>query len=113
VQLMVKAMEVLAVRMPDVPLMVTVAEPTAAVLLAVSMSTLVPVVGLVANAVVTPLGRSVAASVTLPANPFWPVTVMVYFPEALWATVSEAGEAPSVKLGAGLTFSNTLSVTVE
>ena len=62
VQLMVKAMVVLAVRLPEVPLMVTVAEPTAAVLPAVSVSTLLPVVGLVAKAAVTPLGRPEAAS---------------------------------------------------
>ncbi len=68
VQLMVKARAVLAVRLPEVPLMLTVAEPTAAVPLAVSLSTLVPVVGLVANAAVTPLGRPEAASVTLPGE---------------------------------------------
>jgi hypothetical protein len=82
VQVTVKAMVVLAVRLPDVPLMVTVAAPVATVLLAVSVSTLLPVVGLVAKAAVTPLGRPEAASVTLPVNPFWPVTVMVDFPEA-------------------------------
>ena len=111
-QLMVKATVVLAVRLPEVPLIVTVAVPVAAELLAVSVSTLVPVVGLVANAAVTPLGRPEAASVTLPANPFWPDTVMADFPEAPWATVREAGEVPSVKLGAGLTFSCTLPVAV-
>jgi hypothetical protein len=82
VQLIVKATVVLAVRLPEVPLMVTVAAPMAAVLLAVIVSTLVPVVGLVAKAAVTPLGSPVAASVTLPLNPFWPVTVMVDFPDA-------------------------------
>jgi hypothetical protein len=82
VQLMVSAIVVLAVRLPEVPLMVIVVEPTAAVLLAARVSTLVLVVGFVANAAVTPLGRPEAASVTLPANPFWPVTVMVDFPEA-------------------------------
>jgi hypothetical protein len=82
VHLIVKATVVLAIRLPDVPLMVIVAEPTAAALLAVSVSTLVPVVGLEAKAAVTPLGSAVAASVTLPVNPFWSVTVMVDFPEA-------------------------------
>jgi hypothetical protein len=70
-------MVVVAVRLPEVPLMVTVAVPTVAVLLAVNVSTLVEVVGLVPYATVTPLGRPVAARVTLPVNPFTSVTVMV------------------------------------
>ena len=82
VQVTVKAMVVLAVRLPEVPLMVTVAAPVAAVLLAVRVSTLLPVVGLVAKAALTPLGRPEAARVTLPANPFRPVTAMVDVPDA-------------------------------
>jgi hypothetical protein len=112
VQLTVKAIVVLAVRLPEVPLIVIVAEPAVAVLLAVSVSTLLRVVGFVAKAAMTPLGKLEAARVTLPVNPFWPVTVMVVFPEAPWAILREAGEAPSVKLGDGLTFSCTLAVAV-
>jgi len=70
-------MVVVAVVLPEVPLMVTVAAPVVAVLLAVSVSTLLPVVGLVPKAAVTPLGRPYAASVTLPVNPPVSVTVMV------------------------------------
>jgi len=109
---MVRATVVLAVRLPEVPLMVTVVVPVAAVLLAVRVSTLVPVVGLVPNAAVTPLGRPDAASVTLPANPFLPETVMVVLPDAPWATEREAGEAANVKLGAGLTVKVTFAVAV-
>ena len=109
---MVRTTVVLAVRLPEVPLMVTVAVPVAAVLLAVSVRTLAPVVGLVPNVAVTPLGSPDAASVTLPANPFLPETVMVVFPEAPWATVREAGEAPNVKLGAGFTVKVTFAVAV-
>ena len=112
VQLTVRAIVVLAVRLPEVPLIVTVAVPAVAVLLAVNVSTLLPVVGLVAKVAVTPLGKPEAARATLPVNPFCPVTEMVVFPEAPCATLSEAGEAPSVKLGAGLTFSITLPVAV-
>jgi hypothetical protein len=65
----VRAMVVVAVRLPEVPVMVTVAAPVVAVALAVSVSTLVPVVGFVPKAAVTPLGRPEAASVTLPVNP--------------------------------------------
>jgi hypothetical protein len=73
---------VVAVNVPEVPVIVTVAAPVAAELLAVSVSTLLPVVGLVAKAAVTPLGSPEAASVTLPVNPFWPETAMVDVPDA-------------------------------
>ena len=67
-----------AVRLPEVPLMVTVTgPPTVAVPVAVSVTTLVLVAGLVVNAAVTPLGRPEAERVTLPLNPFAPVTVML------------------------------------
>lgn len=71
------AIVVVAVREPDVPVTVTVAAPVVAVLLAVSVSTLVPVVGLVPNAAVTPLGKPDAARVTLPVKPPTSVTVIV------------------------------------
>jgi hypothetical protein len=73
----VSAMVVVAVSVPEVPVMVTVELPNVAVLLAVNVSTLVLVVGLVANAAVTPVGRPEAARVTLPANGLTSVTVMV------------------------------------
>jgi len=112
VQLIVNAMVVLEVRLPEVPLIVTVTVPVVAVPDAVRVSVLVPDVALGENAAVTPLGRPEAASVTLPLNPFWPDTVMADFPEAPWASVSEVGDAPSVKLGAGLTRSDTLPAAV-
>ena len=73
----VNAMVVLAVRPPEVPVMVTVDVPVVAELLAVRVSTLDPVVGFVPNDAVTPLGKPDAARVTLPLNPFAPVTVIV------------------------------------
>ena len=78
----VRAMVVVALRRPEVPEMVTVTgPPTVAVLLAVSVSTLEPVVGLVAKAAVTPSGRGAgAARVTLPVNPPAPVTEMLLDP---------------------------------
>jgi hypothetical protein len=81
--LTVNATVVVAVRLLEVPLMVTVAVPVLAVLLAVSVSTLLPVVGFVPNAAVTPLGNPEAASVTLPLNPFCPDAVMVDVAELL------------------------------
>lgn len=69
-----------AVRVPEVPVIVTVAAPVVAVLLAVSVSTLEPVAGLVAKAAVTPLGKPEAASITPPVNPPTSVTEMVLVP---------------------------------
>lgn len=95
----VSASFVVAVKLPDVPVMVTVADPVVAVLLAVSVSTLVPVVGFVPKAAVTPLGRPDAARVTLPLNPPTSVTVMVLLPLPPCVIVRLLGESDSVKLG--------------
>ena len=73
----VSATVVLAVRLPEVPLIVTVAVPTVAELLAVSVSTLDPVAGFVPKDAVTPPGKAEAVRVTLPLNPPAPITVMV------------------------------------
>jgi len=51
-----------------------------AMLLAVRVSTLLPVVGFVPNEAVTPLGKPDAASVTLPVNPPTSVTLIVLVP---------------------------------
>ena len=88
-----------AVSTPEVPVTVTVEVPTVAVALAASVSTLVPVVGLVPNVAVTPLGRPDAARVTLPVNPGWAATEMVSVALAPWATDKEGAEAESEKLG--------------
>ena len=65
------------VRLPDVPVMLMVNVPVAAVLVAFNVRTLEPVVGLVAKLAVTPLGRPEAASVTLPVKPPVPTTEIV------------------------------------
>jgi hypothetical protein len=62
--------DVEAVNAPDVPVIVTVLCPTGVVLLAVKVSMDVLVAGFVKNVAVTPAGRFVAASVTLPEKPF-------------------------------------------
>jgi hypothetical protein len=108
--LTVRAMAVLAVRVPEVPVMVTVAAPTVAVLLAVRVTTLLPVAGLVANTAVTPLGRPVAARVTEPVNPPKSVTVMVSVVLLPCGTDRVGAEGASVKLGGVLT--TTVSATV-
>jgi len=99
VEFTVNARVVVAVRLPEVPVIVTVADPVVAVLLAVSVSTLVPVVGFVPNAAVTPLGRPDAARVTLPENPPTSVTVIVLVPLLPCVIVRLLGESDKVKLG--------------
>jgi hypothetical protein len=99
VEVTVRATVVVAVKLLDVPVIVTVAVPVVAVLLAVSVRTLEPVVGFVPNAAVTPLGKPDAARVTLPLNPFTSFTEMVLEPLLPCVTDRLLGDADSVKLG--------------
>ena len=59
------------------------------------------VTGLGENAAVTPLGRPETLRLVAELNPFRLPTVTVLVPLAPWITVSEVGEAPSEKSGAG------------
>lgn len=60
-----------AVRLPDVPVMVKEYWPMVAEVLAVSVSRLLPDVGFVPHDAVTPPGKvDVTARLTLPVNPF-------------------------------------------
>src|SRR5215469_17193354 len=86
-----------AVVEPEVPVMVTVDVPVVAVLLAVNVTTLLPVVGLVPNDAVTPLGKPEAARVTLPVKPPVSVTVMVSVALAPCVTDSDDADGDSVK----------------
>src|ERR1700722_3601282 len=91
---------VVAIRLPEVPVMVTVAVPVVAEPLAVSVSVLVVLVGFGLNTAVTPLGRPEAARVTLPVNPPKSFTVIVLTPPAPpCVMVKLLGESESVKLG--------------
>lgn len=96
--LTVRAIVVLAFKLPDVPVMVTVTVPVAAVALAVRVNVLVDVVGFGLNTAVTPLGNPDAARVTLPENPPTSVTVIVLVPFPPCVIVRLLGEAESVKL---------------
>jgi hypothetical protein len=99
----VRATVVVAVRPPDVPVMVTVAGPAVAELLAVSVKTLVVVVLDGLKDAVTPLGRPDAASVTLPVKPFAGFTVIVLVPLLPSVTLKVLGASESVKSGGGAT----------
>jgi spore maturation protein SpmA len=111
----VSATVVVAVRAPEVPVIVTVVGPPAAAEpLAVSVSVLVPAVGFGLNNAVTPLGRTDVARLTLPVNPPTSVTVMVLAPPAPPAAiVTLLGAADSVKPGVELTVRATVVVAVS
>ena len=70
------------VSVPEVPVIVTVADPTVAVLEAVSVSVLVPVVLAGLNDAVTPAGRPLAVRATDPVKLLISVTVIVLLPAA-------------------------------
>jgi len=69
-------------KLPDVPVMVTVTVPVAAVLLAVSVNVLALTVLLGLNDAVTPVGRPDADRLTLPLKPPCGVTLIVLVPFA-------------------------------
>lgn len=94
----VSAMVVVAVRVPEVPVMVTADIPAVAAALAVNITTLLPVVGLVPNTRVTPLGKPDAARVTVPANGLTSVTAIVSVALLPAVTDKVAADDESVKL---------------
>ena len=73
----VRLMGVDEVRLPEVPVTVTIAFPGVAVLLATSVNVLFPVEGLGEKDAVTPLGSPDRAKFTLPVNPHCGYTLMV------------------------------------
>jgi hypothetical protein len=90
-------------RPPDVPVIVTVAVPIAAVASAVNVSVLLLVAGLGLNAAVTPLGKPPADRVTLPLKPFAGVMLIVLVPPLPGVVVTALGEAERLKVFGGFT----------
>lgn len=76
----VRLTDVVCVKLPDTPVIVTVDVPVAAVELAVNVNVLFVVVGFGLNPAVTPLGRPVALRVTLPVKPLTGTTPMLLVP---------------------------------
>ncbi len=72
------------------------AGPVTAVAVAVRVSRLAPVVGLVPKLAVTPVGRPVADKVTLPVKPPAGTTETVLVVVLPWASDKVAGDAVSV-----------------
>ena len=95
----VRLMFVVCVRLPDVPVTVTVTVPVVAVLLAEIVKALDPVAGLGLKVAVTPFGKPELDSVTLPLKPFAGVMVIVLFPPEPCVTVMLLGEADKEKSG--------------
>lgn len=85
-------------RLPDEPVMVTVAVPVVAVPVAVSVRVLVPVVLAGLNDALTPVGRPDADKLTLPLKPLSGLMEMVLVPLAPWTMVNVLGDVESVKL---------------
>jgi hypothetical protein len=68
--MIVSLIVVICTRLPDLPVMVTVASPTVAVGLALKVTRVLLVPGLGLNAAVTPLGKPEAENSTLSLKPF-------------------------------------------
>ncbi len=101
------------VRLPEVPVMVTVAVPSVAELAALSVSVpgLVVLAGL--NDAVTPVGRPDAARATAPVKPFCGVIVIVLVALAPCATLTLAGDAAMLNAGSPVTVSESRAVLVR
>jgi len=108
---MVSETVVVFVKLPEVPAMVTVTVPVAAVLLEVSVKVLVLVVLLGLKDAVTPTGKPDADKLTLPLKPFCGITEMLLAPLAPCTIVTLLGELETEKLGGGATgaLTDTLS----
>ncbi len=103
----VSEMVVVATRLPEVPVMVTVEVPVVAVALAVRLRELVVLVGFGLNTAVTPLGRPEAFKLTLPLKPFTGTTVMVLVLVPPCATLTEVGFAVRLKSAMATRFTLT------
>jgi hypothetical protein len=96
----VKLTDVVCVKLPDTPVMVTFAAPVVAVALAVKVRMVELVEGFALKAAVTPVGKPVAEKVTLPVKPFSGVTVIVLVPPAPpCVIVTLDGEDERLKFG--------------
>ena len=89
-------------KLPEVPVMVAVKVPMAAVAPVLRVSVVEAGSGLELKEAVTPLGRPDAEKVTLPEKPFLGVTVMALKPDVPCTMARAVGEAESLKPGCGV-----------
>jgi hypothetical protein len=101
----INEMEVVALNVPEVPVMVIGYVPATVDAAAARVTTIEVVEEAGLKVAVTPVGRPEAANVTLPANGLTSVTVMVSVPLAPGATVTVVGEAERLKLPRPVTVS--------
>ena len=80
--LTINVIVVLAVMLPEEPVIVIVAAPGIALLLAASVSVVLPVAGFGEIVAVTPLGTFDAEKVTLLLNPYWELIDTLTVPDA-------------------------------
>ena len=106
-------MVAVSVKLPDVPVMVTVDVPFVAVELAVKVNVLLAVAGLGTKVAITPVGNPEADKVTLPLKPLDGVIVIALVPLVPCTTVKLLGLAESAKVGDALTVSATVVVSVR
>ena len=97
--MMVRLIVAVWVKLPDVPVIVTVDLPATAEAPAASVSVLAPVVLAGLNDAVTPFGKPDATRSTLPLKPFCGITVTVLAPLVPCVTLRLAGEAERLKFG--------------
>jgi hypothetical protein len=100
----VRAIVVVWLRVPLVPVTVIVAAPSVAVLDAVKVTVLVPVVDVGLKLAVTPVGKPLATRATVPVNPLRGVTVIVLLAATPpWTTETLVGFADKEKSGCVVT----------
>lgn len=100
------------VRLPEVPVVITVTVPVAAVVPAIKVSVLAVAAGLGLKEAVTPLGNPDAENATLPLKPFDGVMVIVLVALLPGVMATLFGEVESVKFGIALPFTVRLNVVV-
>jgi hypothetical protein len=93
--------------------MVTLTVPVAAVLEAVNVSVLVPVVEAGLKAAVTPIGRAPTLRAALPVNPPLGVTVIVLAPVPPCCTVALVPDSEKFGVATGVTFKPMTAVCVR
>src|SRR5712692_4605577 len=105
-------MEAVLVKLPEAPVMARAKVPVVAVLLAVNVKALDPVVLEGLKVAITPLGSADADKLTLPLNPFCGVTVTVLVPLAPCVTLMLLGEADRLNCGGGKVIETLSKVAV-
>jgi hypothetical protein len=101
------------VRLPDLPVKVTVEGPMAADAVTASVTATLAGVGPLPNVPCTPEGRPDMLTMTEPVKPFSGVEVRMLFPAAPCAMLSDVGEVASVKVGPGETVNAMVVVSVR